>query len=132
MDGDLIFVDVAEPEFGIQVGVTLLHVHGPGRCAGQVCCIHNPSEHHMLTWPQNWRGDRGLMERVCGCGVGHPDPDDLAVRVDPAAGVHGCCQDGVLPSTCRGGVIPSTHGTGNHGTDGPQPSRRSCVGGSGR
>lgn len=30
----------------------------------------------MRDFPQNFRPDRGIMERVCPHGVGHPDPDD--------------------------------------------------------
>ena len=66
-------------------GQTLVNVHGQSQCHGRPCCIHNPSDHHMVTWPQNWRGDRRLMERVCPHGVGHPDPDDIH-----PGGVHGC------------------------------------------
>jgi hypothetical protein len=93
---DYIFVNAAEPAFGIQVGVKRLTVHAPEKCAGQRCCIHNPSNHHMVTWPQNWRGDRGLMERTCPHGVGHPDPDDIAYKSTLDAknayyeAIHGC------------------------------------------
>lgn len=48
----------------------------------------------MRDWPQFWRDDRGLMERICSHGIGHPDPDDLAYKIrtggDDAEGVHGC------------------------------------------
>lgn len=97
INGDLIFVDTAEPVFGAQVGPTLVKVHGRDRCKGQHCCIHNPSDHHMVTWRQNWRGDRGLMERMCPHDIGHPDPDDLyykrLTRGEEYAyyeGIHGC------------------------------------------
>ena len=71
-------------------------VHNKESCKGGNCCIHNPSDHHMKDWPTNWRGDRGLMERLCPCGVGHPDPDDLAFKesigVDvKVEAIHGCC-----------------------------------------
>jgi len=97
-DYELISVDIAEPAFGIQLGKGLLRTHGAVHCAGPlgengrpICCIHNPSNHHMLTWEQNWRGDRGIMERICPChGVGHPDPDDLRIRTGADPGVHGC------------------------------------------
>lgn len=91
-DWDLISVEIAEPVLGVQVGRGILKTHGPSQCEGQICCIHNPTNHHMRTWPQNWRGDKGMMERICEHGVGHPDPDDLAVRTTTWAGVHGCCQ----------------------------------------
>lgn len=52
---------------------------------GRPCPIHARSEHHMRSWPQNWRTDKYAMERTCPHGVGHPDPDD-----PNNAGVHGC------------------------------------------
>lgn len=80
----------------------LIH-HNQADCAGEHCCIHNPSDHKMRDWPLHWRADRGLMERICPHGVGHPDPDDIAHKrrlygddYADAAAVHGC--DGC----CRG------------------------------
>jgi hypothetical protein len=73
-----------------------LHTHEATSCAGRPCCIHNPSAHHMATWPQLWRQDRYLMERTCPHGIGHPDPDHMSyvrmVAPDYASGegVHGC------------------------------------------
>jgi len=76
----------------------VLRTHGPTRCAGEVCCIHNPTDHHMRSWPMHWRGDRGLMERICQHGCGHPDPDHLThvevtrgPLVAESESVHGCC-----------------------------------------
>jgi hypothetical protein len=75
-------------------------VHSKADCTGEFCCIHNPSDHLMKDWPTHWRDDRSIMERMCPCGVGHPDPDDLAFKKAMAkkfhrkeydAGVHGCC-----------------------------------------
>lgn len=83
-----------------------IRVHLASRCEGHPCCIHNPSDHIMKDWRQHWRGDRGLMERLCPHGIGHPDPDDLdfkrRVRGDVVAGwegVHGCdgCCTGRFP-----------------------------------
>lgn len=77
----------------------VLNVHNKKDCSGH-CCIHNPSNHHMKDWPTRWREDRSIMERICKCGVGHPDPDDLAFRKAIAEkqgretsgiGTHGCC-----------------------------------------
>jgi hypothetical protein len=70
-------------------------VHARNAGCDEQCVIHNPSDHVMKDFPTNWRADRGLMERMCPHGVGHPDPDDLAfkLKVDPEAthwGVHGC------------------------------------------
>lgn len=78
-----------------------LRVHERTRCAGRPCCIHDPSNHHMRDWPMVWRGDIGVMERMCEHGIGHPDPDDLAHRRAKYGTTHGldlhgcdgCCSD---------------------------------------
>lgn len=76
------------------------YCHDEDACDGDVCPIHNRTAHHMRGWPQHWRSDRGLMERICPHGVGHPDPDHMAsvkMRYESVAslrywveGVHGC------------------------------------------
>lgn len=71
------------------VGGQTLNAHAKDTCWGDNCCIHNPSDHHMVDWPQNWRSDRGIMERICEHGVGHPDPDDPKSK-DKYEAVHGC------------------------------------------
>lgn len=76
----------------------VVNVHEGDQCAGRDCVIHNPSTHHMNGWPTHWRGDRGLMERICKHGVGHPDPDHMShiKRLHDAGlthepdGMHGC------------------------------------------
>lgn len=84
----------AESEFGVQVGdATLVNVHPDTACAGRACVVHRPSDHHMRSWRLNWRGDRGLMERLCPHGIGHPDPDDMLFHAENGRewmGVHGC------------------------------------------
>jgi hypothetical protein len=52
--------------------------HGPDKCQNQneFCTIHNRSNHSMRGFPQLYRRDRNLMERICSHGIGHPDPDD--------------------------------------------------------
>jgi len=74
-------------------------VHSKEDCEGEYCCIHNPSDHHMKDWPTCWRQDRGMMERICPHGIGHPDPDDIAFKKRVAikykrpsydSGIHGC------------------------------------------
>ena len=71
-----------------------LKVHTKDKCKGEFCCIHNPSDHIMKDWPTHWRDDRNLMERICECGIGHPDPDDLAFKkkrgFPDSKGIHGC------------------------------------------
>lgn len=68
----------------------ILIVHSRESCQLTHCCVHNPSTHHMLSWPHNWRGDRGIMERMCTHGIGHPDPDDFRVVMGSDSGIHGC------------------------------------------
>jgi hypothetical protein len=79
------------------VGGERLLAHPRKDCIGRHCCVHNPSDHHMADWPQHFRMDRALMERMCSHGVGHPDPDDLAYKrmmqgedYNPYEGLHGC------------------------------------------
>ena len=76
-------------EYELVGGQRLTNVHAPDQCFGEWCCIHNPSPHHMVYWPQNWRADRRIMERVCPHGIGHPDPDDPKTS-DYYEGIHGC------------------------------------------
>ena len=75
-----------------------LRVHAVKDCRGQYCVIHNPSSHHMLSWPTHWRDDRSLMERLCPHGIGHPDPDHIAFlpaerrSIESTHGCDGCCE----------------------------------------
>lgn len=81
-------------------GGYILRVHQESKCSGSryPCAIHRPSEHALNKAPFNWRGDCGLMERLCAHGIGHPDPDDLEYKRRTmgaeynryAFGVHGC------------------------------------------
>jgi hypothetical protein len=95
-DPTVAFISSAsEAEFGCAVGMaTLSNVHLVERCQGRACVIHNPSDHPMRDWDLHWRDDRYLMERLCPCcGVGHPDPDDVAYQEsigNDSASVHGC------------------------------------------
>lgn len=72
----------------------LTDVHDPARCHGRPCVIHNPTDHHMREWTLHWRDDRGLFERLCRHGIGHPDPDqfDYWASIDQSwQSFHGCC-----------------------------------------
>lgn len=69
----------------------LYHPHSPSVCKGHPCTIHNRTKHHMRSWPQHWRSDRRIMERICPHGVGHPDPDERK-DIDTTHGCDGCCQ----------------------------------------
>jgi hypothetical protein len=78
--------------------VVIANVHSASACAGRACVMHNPSAHHMRAWPLTWRNDKGVFERHCEHGVGHPDPDDAAWHTMIARrdlNVHGC--DGCCP-----------------------------------
>lgn len=73
---------------------TLLNVHDSDQCDGEFCTIHNRSDHPMRAFPQHWRSDRGIMERICPHGVGHPDPDSPWPEnsYQWVHGCDGCCQ----------------------------------------
>lgn len=67
----------------------LAGVHDPSRCAGRPCTLHNRTDHTMRAFPQHFREDRGIMERICPHGVGHPDPDSPWEN-DSVLWIHGC------------------------------------------
>lgn len=80
---------------------SLRNVHDPALCVGRRCVVHNRSGHHMRDWWLHWRDDRGLFERLCVHGIGHPDPDQgdwWRESGQEWQGVHGC--DGC----CSGGA----------------------------
>lgn len=88
-------------------GPVLVNVHTAAECAGQWCCIHNPSNHHMALWPHHWDSFFKQMWRECPHEMHHPDPDDLTYTRsgnDPGAvalwlhNCDGCCQP---PKTLR-------------------------------
>lgn len=81
--------------------VVLVNVHPAGTCRGEWCTVHNRSEHSMRSFPQAWRADRMMMERICPHGVGHPDPDECTLmgpdgQAQASHGCDGCCKEGVL------------------------------------
>jgi hypothetical protein len=70
----------------------VMQVHPAIICSG-ACVIHRASEHHMRDWFLHWRGDRGIFERICPHGIGHPDPDQFefwATQDEQWQAVHGC------------------------------------------
>jgi hypothetical protein len=76
----------------------VMYVHPSSSCYGRICTIHNRSNHIMRSFPQHWRSDRAMMERVCKHGIGHPDPDEYKLSFSKWEGVHacdGCCNDGI-------------------------------------
>ena len=77
-----------------EVGSVMRNVHDPRACEGRGCAIHDhPSDHPLKNAPLNWRNDRGILERICEHGVGHPDYDSaryLDAIGDSISNVHGC------------------------------------------
>jgi hypothetical protein len=117
-DWDLTIMSQTEPAFGMQMGEKPLLVHPRSRCEGRdiPCCIHNTSIHHMITWPMNWRGDTGVMERMCEHGVGHPDPDHMTYVMSLTPEDHWCpYEHGWNDTPCK---YPHLEYQGIHGCDG--------------
>lgn len=69
---------------------TYLYTHKKDACLGERCTIHNRSPHVMRKFPQLWRDDIAIMERICPHGIGHPDPDEINKR-HRVHGCDGCC-----------------------------------------
>lgn len=103
---DRIFKDVYEPVeskrgiFRLEHSDTVLQsVHDSSKCEGRSCSLHSRTNHLMRGNRQVWRGDLGVIERICDHGVGHPDPDDRPYleTVDNGLfllhGCDGCCHD---------------------------------------
>lgn len=68
-----------------------LRTHSEGACTGRLCDVHNRRGTGVqATWPLNWREDRGIMEVLCPCGIGHPTPAQR-IYTDEAEMFHGCC-----------------------------------------
>jgi hypothetical protein len=91
MTNYLIYGSTLEPFTGQMVpegASALMNVHDESKCFGSTCLIHNPSDHALKDWPYHWRGDIGVMERICPHGIGHPDPDSLGPKTH---GCDGCC-----------------------------------------
>ena len=67
-----------------------LSTHSSNLCMNEVCTIHKRTDHSMRSFPQFWRSDRKIMERICTHGVGHPDPDEYKIIEGIDDGTHGC------------------------------------------
>lgn len=79
-----------------------LIVHAKDKCGSSYCSIHKPSNSTMSLWKRHYRADRGLMERICEHGVGHPDPDHMRFLREEVGissmhefthGCDGCCMN---------------------------------------
>jgi hypothetical protein len=76
--------------------------HSESMCAAP-CPLHSPSDHHMTGWALIYRPFKGIFERECPHGCGHPDPDSVdfvrrvrgedGARVAAVHGCDGCCWD---------------------------------------
>lgn len=80
-------------------GALVMRVHDREQCESRAsaCVIHRPSDHSMREFRLHWRADRGIFERICSHGVGHPDPDQYGYWVErwgereaEAQMIHGC------------------------------------------
>jgi len=72
----------------------LIHVHPNDQCRTWICVMHNPAEGPWRDMTPIWRSDRGIFERICPHGVGHPDPSQFQYweLVDQTwQAIHGCC-----------------------------------------
>jgi hypothetical protein len=92
------WVVAIDPVTGEKYG-ELTNVHSPQACSEALGCgIHNhPSNHALKDAKMLWRDDRGILERLCKHGVGHPDADSAAYLAsigrsnDNIHGCDGCC-----------------------------------------
>lgn len=77
-------------------------VHSWEMCT-EPCALHSPTDHHMRDMMLHFRDDRGIFERICEHGVGHPDPDQYEWLVAQQGkdnantqyihGCDGCCAE---------------------------------------
>lgn len=108
---DLVVVRVIlaqDPETGYWIRIEpdpgmILRTHDPAKCEGRLCDVHNRrGAEPWASYPLNWRGDRGVMEVICPCGIGHPTPaqaeyfeslvgSEISRATADAELVHGCC-----------------------------------------
>lgn len=77
-------------------GLILMNAHDRATClsTGRPCVLHNPTDHAQSSFPLIWRNDQGIFERLCPCGIGHPDSDqhECWASIDAMyKSVHGCC-----------------------------------------
>jgi len=84
-------IDYADnPAVQLEHSDVWLKCHSESECkVYEYCTMHKRSDHSMRDFPQHWRADRGIMERICTHGVGHVDPDEITT--DRTHGYDGCC-----------------------------------------
>lgn len=84
-------------DFIVNDKLVLTNIHSPSLCAGQPCVVHNPAVPPSEDVSLHWREDRGIFERICKHGVGHPAVEQLHYwRKNNMQwmSVHGCCSEG--------------------------------------
>lgn len=70
----------------------------------------------MKGWALHWRADRGLFERMCSHGIGHPDPDQkdywrvLGLEHEGVHGCDGCCHGGASVHARQEGIDGPSQG----------------------
>lgn len=92
-------------------GIRLTNVHHWTKCNPDPCVIHRPTRHLMTHFPLHWRNDRGIFERICPHGIGHPDPDQFTYWASigqESQAIHGCdgCCSGNRPTHREGVMYP--------------------------
>jgi len=81
-------LDLKDNTFTDDYGQVLYNIHDSEKCKSTRCIIHNPMPNHLSDLKLYYRFDRGIFERICKHGCGHPDPDNVYFNGD--SGVHGC------------------------------------------
>lgn len=72
----------------------LTNLHVDGDC-GEYCDVHNRRHPQDSGYPLNWRTDRGIMEFICPCGIGHPTYAQSEYNNKSGKSyenTHGCCR----------------------------------------
>lgn len=88
-----------------------LTVHHRNQCHPP-CPVHDPSDTLMSGFKLHWREDRGIFERICPHGVGHPDPDTMTylltqygmdrMQAEAVHGCDGCCTEALVVTEVTG------------------------------
>lgn len=80
---------------------TTMWVHDSSSCdPDRPCVVHRRTQHALSDRRLLWRSDRGIFERICVHGVGHPDPDQFEYwrrtgrSYEAVHGCDGCCRPG--------------------------------------
>lgn len=61
-------------------GGRVLNHHAKGTCRGEVCPLHNPSDHEYRDYPLDWHDEWRVMIRRTENDQFQIDPDDFTIR----------------------------------------------------